>query len=134
VGVIDQLASQCGVGPRIHSCCHLGMVMDFLPGRTLEEADVHCGNFKLLDSIAQQLHFFHRQETPKAAEGEPMLWRTMDKVLQVVETHGLALPSLPLAEVRAEIAAAQDALQKLQPKVVCAHGDLKPSNVIENEG
>ena len=26
------------MGPRVHSCCHLGMVMDFLPGETLEEA------------------------------------------------------------------------------------------------
>ena len=29
------------MGPRVHSCCHLGMVMDFLPGDTLEEARSH---------------------------------------------------------------------------------------------
>jgi len=38
VGAMDQLASRCRVGPKVHSCCHLGMVMDFLPGDILQEA------------------------------------------------------------------------------------------------
>ena len=38
VGAMDVLASRCLVGPKVHSCSQLGMVMDFLPGDTLQEA------------------------------------------------------------------------------------------------
>lgn len=134
VGAIDQLASRCHVGPRVHSCCHLGMVMDFLPGDTLEEAHVHCGDWHLLEQIAMKLFALHRQEVPMAAMGEPMLWRTMDKMLLVVDGDSLpsSLPSLPA--LRQEISAARRALEAMEPKVVCGHGDFKPSNVIQHEG
>lgn len=134
VGAMDQLASRCRVGPKVHSCCHLGMVMDFLPGDILQEADVHCGNWKLLDQIAARLFDYHRQEVPAAAEGEPMLWRTMEKMLLVVDDESLPSTLPPLAELRAEIARAREALEALEPKVVCGHGDFKPSNVLEHQG
>lgn len=134
VGAMDQLASRCRVGPKVHSCCHLGMVMDFLPGDILQEADVHCGNWKLLDQIAARLFDYHRQEVPAAALGEPMLWRTMEKMLLVVDDESLPSSLPPLAELRAEIARAREALEALEPKVVCGHGDFKPSNVLEHQG
>ncbi|CAE7752328.1 unnamed protein product, partial [Symbiodinium sp. CCMP2456] len=81
VGSVDVLAGQCGVGPKVHSCGPAGMVMDYLPGRTLEEADVHSGNQRLLEAIAERLSELHRQPVPKSTKGEPMLWRTMDKML-----------------------------------------------------
>ncbi|CAK9024887.1 Probable ethanolamine kinase (Protein EMBRYO DEFECTIVE 1187) [Durusdinium trenchii] len=110
------------------------MVMDFLPGRTLEEADVHCGNWKLLEQIASRLFEFHRQEIPMAAMGEPMLWRTMEKMLLVVDGQSLPAKVPSLAEIRRELALAREALERFEPKVVCGHGDFKPSNVIAHEG
>mmetsp|Transcript_50997 Transcript_50997/g.95454 ORF Transcript_50997/g.95454 Transcript_50997/m.95454 type:complete len:325 (-) Transcript_50997:147-1121(-) len=136
VGAIDVLAGQCGVGPKVHSCGQNGLVMDYLPGRTLQEADIHAGNQRLLACIAEQLQLLHRQPIPKAAFGEPMLWRTMDKMLLVAEGCPELLPSsIPsLPEIREEVGRAREAVEALSPGLVCGHGDFKPSNVIEYLG
>lgn len=136
VGSVDVLAGQCGVGPKVHSCGPAGMVMDYLPGRTLEEADVHSGNQRLLEAIAERLCELHRQPVPKSTKGEPMLWRTMDKMLLVAESCPEHLPTeIPsLKDIRSEVALARATLEARAPGIVCGHGDLKPSNVLEHRG
>merc|ERR550532_1223921 len=61
-----------------------------------------------------------------------MLWRTMDKMMEVVARKPKLMPTgLPGIEgITAEISAARAALEQHRPKVVLGHGDFKPSNVI----
>ncbi|CAE8581104.1 unnamed protein product [Polarella glacialis] len=136
VGAVDELAGRCGVGPVVHLSNQTGLVMDFLPGRTLEEVDVHRGNLAMLEGVAKMLSKLHSQKVPAACEGEPMLWRTMEKMMLVAKQTPELLPAgIPSMEViDQEIAAAKTALERHRPKIVLGHGDFKPSNVLEHNG
>jgi len=136
IGAADVLASQCGVGPHVLLSNKQGLVMEFLPGRTLEEPDVHCGNFQRVQAIARELEKLHRQPVPSVCSGEPMLWRTTDKMLKAAKLRPDLLPEgIPSMEaIEAEVAAAKAALDKQRTPVVFGHNDFKPSNVIEHDG
>lgn len=136
IGAVELLAGECGIGPNIYLSNLHGLVMQLLPGRTLQEADIHCGKHSLLESIAGSLAKLHKQKVPEVCQGEPMLWRTMDRMLDVAKRRPDLLPrSLPpLDAIQLEIAEARAALEKFHPVIVCGHGDFKPSNVIEHNG
>lgn len=137
IGVVDLCASAHRIGPRVMHSSTSGLVMEHLPGRTLEEADIQRnGNEQLLEGVAEALAQFHRLPVPEACKGEPMLWRTITKMLAVIQRRPELLPpQMPdLEAIVIEIEAARAALDKHALPVVLGHGDFKPSNVIEHEG
>jgi len=134
VGAVDAFAGERGAGPKVFHLSSRGLVMERREGRTLEEADMHCGDFKLLDLVAKSLASFHALPSPAACEGEPMLWRTIDKMMEVVAQRPELMPAgMPsISDVNAAIREARAALEDWRPKVVLGHGDFKPSNVIRH--
>lgn len=135
VGVVDVAAGEAGIGPRVLFSSAQGLVMERLGGRTLEEKDMHKGDFSLLEEVADILAKLHRLPVPAACAGEPMLWRTVDKMLEVAGRRPELWPEkMPSIEVvRAEIAAAQKALERHAPQISLCHGDFKPSNIIKQQ-
>mmetsp|Transcript_26051 Transcript_26051/g.81787 ORF Transcript_26051/g.81787 Transcript_26051/m.81787 type:complete len:236 (+) Transcript_26051:1-708(+) len=111
--------------------------MERLEGRTLEEADMHRGDLPLLGAVAQALARLHQLPPPKVSEGGPMLWRTVDKMLEVAAQRPDLWPAegMPgLGPVLVEVMRAKQTLVAHQAKVVLGHGDFKPSNVIFHAG
>lgn len=110
--------------------------MERLEGRTLEEPDMHRGDLGLLESVARALAAVHRLPSPAACDGEPMLWRTVDKMMGVVARKPELIPEgMPgLEAIREKIHDAKRLLQGHEPKVVFGHNDFKPSNVMLTEG
>lgn len=133
IGVADVAAGEAGIGPHVFFSSAQGLVMQRLEGRTLEEKDMHKGDFMLLEEVAVALANLHRLPVPEACAGEPMLWRTVDKMLEVAgrkpELWPTQLPSLEV--VKAKIAATRKAFECHSPKITMCHGDFKPSNVIK---
>lgn len=136
VGAVDVYAGEVGVGPRVLHASERGLVMERLPGETLEEKDIHKGDYELLGKVAKLLARMHRLPVPPACTGEPMLWRTVDKMMDVVAQKPELLPAgLPgVPALRGEVAAARAALERHQPRIVLGHNDFKPSNVITDGG
>jgi len=137
VGSVDVLAGEAGLGPRVLYSGPSGMVMERAPGRTLEEPDFHCNDAPLLASVARALAGLHNLPVPKACEGEPMLWRTVDKMMEVAAQRPDLWPSegMPgLGPVLVEIMRAKQAPTVQASKVVLGHGDFKPSNIMLHEG
>lgn len=134
VGAVDAFAGERGAGPRVFLASSRGLVMERQAGRTLEEADMHSGDFKLLDLVAKSLASFHLLPAPAVCEGEPMLWRTIDKMMQVVAQRPELMPkSMPdIDAIASAIRDARAALDSSSPKIVLGHGDFKPSNVIRH--
>jgi thiamine kinase-like enzyme len=136
IGLVDLAAGKAGIGPRVHHSSDRGLITEFVPGRTLQEADMHKGDVPLLRAVAETLATLHQMPVPLACEGEPMLWRTIDKMMRVVARRPDLLPpeGLPsLENIFAEISVAKAALRVHKPTVVLGHGDFKPSNVIADD-
>jgi len=136
VGALDVLAGRTGIGPRVLYSGHQGVVMERLPGRTLEEADMHCNNKPLLEAVAQALAAVHQLPLPAICDGEPMLWRTVDKMIEALACRPELMPNgMPgLGPLLVEVRTAKAALAKHGPQLVSGHGDFKPSNVMEHDG
>jgi len=132
IGVVDILAGEKAVGPRVLFSSSQGLVMERVEGRTLEEADMHKADFRLLDMVAQALATLHQLSVPKVCDGLPMVWRTMDKMLEVAKRRPELWPEdMPaLEEVCSEVATSRQMLDRKALPVVLCHGDFKPSNVI----
>mmetsp|Transcript_12431 Transcript_12431/g.27651 ORF Transcript_12431/g.27651 Transcript_12431/m.27651 type:complete len:321 (+) Transcript_12431:98-1060(+) len=132
LGAVDRLAWQVEIGPAVmHASCS-GLVTELLPGRILEEQDMHSENWPLLKSAAVAVATLHQQRAPKECEGSPMLWRTIDRMMEGAAKSPELLPTgVPSIDVMlAEIADAKARLDELLPVVVLGHGDLKPSNMM----
>lgn len=137
IGSVDELAGEVGIGPRVIYSSPRGLVMERVDGRTLEEPDMHRSDAPLLSSVARALADLHRQTAPKVSEGEPMLWRTVDKMMEVAATRPELWPEegMPgLGPVLVEIMRAKQAPVLKRSKVVLGHGDFKPSNVMLDKG
>lgn len=95
---------------------------------------MHCGDFELLDLVAKSLASFHSLPVPAVCEGEPMLWRTIDKMMEVVAQKPELMPEgMPSIDaINAEIRQTRAVLETFNPKIVLGHGDFKPSNVIRD--
>merc|ERR1719382_1823056 len=65
-----------------------------------------------------------------------MLWRTIDKMMEVIARKPESIPEgMPSIEaILSEISAARHALELKDTKLVLAHGDFKPSNVMRDGG
>jgi len=136
VGALDALAGRTGIGPKVLYSGHQGVVMERLPGRTLEEADMHRNDRHLLEAVAQALASLHQLELPPICHGEPMLWRTVDKMLEALACRPDLMPDgVPsLGALLVEVRSAKAELAKHDLGLVSGHGDFKPSNVMEHEG
>jgi len=135
IGVVDEHAGRFGCGPRVFYSGVSGLVEERIPGRTLQEIDMHKGDFKLLSQVAKVLSDFHQLPIPAACEGEPMLWRTINKMMRVVQRRPDLMPhGMPSIDtILAEVDAARCALERHSPAIVLGHGDCKPSNVIASD-
>jgi thiamine kinase-like enzyme len=135
IGSVDVHSGENGVGPRVLYSSSQGLVMERLDGRTLEEEDMHKDDCGLLDIVAKALGKLHSLPVPKVCEGCPMLWRTIDRMMEVAsrkpELWPVEMPNIEV--VLEEVKKTKDVLNDLQPHVVLCHGDMKPSNVIYNE-
>lgn len=135
IGSVDVHCGKHNVGPQVLYSSPQGLVMERLEGRTLEEADMHKDDFALVESVAKVLAQLHQLPVPAVCEGEPMLWRTVDKMVEAAgrkpELWPKGMPSLHCIEQ--EIAKARTAVQKSSYPIVLCHGDFKPSNVILNK-
>merc|ERR1711988_1590704 len=110
-----------------------GLVMDRLPGRTLAEADLHKGDARLLGAVADLLARCHELPTPQPfREGVPLLWREIDKMMDVVARRPELIPKdMPDIEgITAEINVMKVALDKHKPRVTFCHGSMNPRNVL----
>jgi 3-dehydroquinate synthase/2-deoxy-scyllo-inosose synthase len=132
IGSVDVHSGENGVGPHILYSSPQGLVMERIDGRTLEEKDMHKNDFALLGNVAMAVAKLHQLPVPDVCKGPPMLWRTIDKMLEAAgrkpELWPQEMPSIDV--VLEEVENARAALKKFSPSVVLCHGDLKPSNVI----
>lgn len=133
-GAVDVYAGEIGLGPRVLYSSKQGLVMEHCPGNTLEEADMHKGDYELLDLVARALAALHQSPVPERCAGEPMLWRTIEKMMVVVAgAPQLLPPGMPsIEQLNVEIRAVRSTVEQHQPRLVLGHGDFKPSNVIRH--
>merc|ERR1712050_705167 len=135
IGQADMHAGRFGIGPKVYYAGKAGLVMDRLSGRTLSEADVHKGDFRLLDSIADLLARCHQLPSPPLfREGVPLVWRQIDKMMDIAARRPELIPKeLPdIDTIASEINAVREALEKHRPKVTFCHGSMNPHNVMMN--
>lgn len=134
IGAVDVVVGEHGVGPRVLYSSPQGLVEERLEGRTLTEEDMHKEDLPLLDSVAKALAKLHQLKVPEVCEGPPILWRTIDKMMEAAARKPELWPEgMPSMEVLLEeIQTARSKLEKRSPKIVLCHGDFKPSNVILN--
>jgi len=134
IGSVDVHAGKHGVGPPVLYSSPQGLVMERLEGRTLEEVDMHKDDFVLLEDVAEVLAKLHQLPVPAVCEGEPMLWRTIDRMVDAAarkpELWPEGMPSLDV--LTEEVRKARIAVEKRNYPTVLCHGDFKPSNVILN--
>jgi ethanolamine kinase len=133
-GVIDELANVAGLGPAVRSKTGEGIAHVFLPGRILEEKDMHTKQV-VGTAAAKLVAAFHSLQVPHAFNtNEPLLWKWLDRMLEAIERSDNAdvLPDeANLQALRNEVRRVSAAVQgRVGTTIVLAHGDLKPSNVI----
>jgi 3-dehydroquinate synthase/2-deoxy-scyllo-inosose synthase len=135
IGSVDVHCGMHGVGPTLHYSSPQGLVMERIEGRTLTETDMHKGDTDLLEKVAGVLAKLHQLKSPPAFEPEPMLWRTMDRMLDAASRKPeLWAPGVPSMDViLKEVREAKSAVENLDLPVVLCHGDFKPSNVIQTK-
>jgi len=134
IGSVDVQAGIHGVGPKVMYSSPQGLVMELLEGRTLEEKDMHKGDMNLVANVAKALARLHQLPVPEVCKGEPMLWRTIDKMVDVAARKPELWPEeMPGVDILSqEILKARAAVEKRSCPVVLCHGDFKPSNVVIN--
>jgi len=132
IGSVDVHCGNHGVGPHVLFSSPQGLVMKRLDGRTLEEADMHKDDFELLGDVASLLAKLHQLPVPAVCEGEPMLWRTVDRMVEAAARRPELWPEgMPgLDAISQEVSQARAAVEKSNYPIVLCHGDFKPSNVV----
>jgi 3-dehydroquinate synthase/2-deoxy-scyllo-inosose synthase len=135
IGSVDVHSGENDVGPRVLYSSPQGLVIARVNGRTLEETHIHDDNFSLLGDVATAVAKLHELPVPDVCKGAPMLFRTIDKMLEAAARKPELWPQeMPgIAEVLEEVEKARVALESRTPSVGLCHGDLKPSNVILDE-
>ncbi len=131
-GVIDVMASESGLGPAVRWNTNEGVAHDFVPGRILEEQDMHTRR-DIGEACARLIAKFHSLETPPEFNGDgTLIWKWLERMLNEIESseNKTVLP-IDVSELRAEVNRVSTVIRDEENAcVVLAHGDLKPSNVI----
>merc|ERR1712217_595561 len=132
IGCVDRLAGERGVGPRVLFSNPQGLVMERVQGRTLEECDLHRTDAHLLGMVAQAIASLHKLPVPEVCGSTPIVWRTMDKMIEVAKRRPELWPQeMPSPEtVCGEVADSRRMLDGADFPVMLCHGDFKPSSVI----
>lgn len=133
-GVIDELASLAELGPAVRSNTGEGIAHVFLPGRILEEKDMHTIQGVGIAAAKLVAAFHSLPVPPEFNTNEPLLWKWLDRMLEAIERSDNAdvLPDeANLQALRHEVRRVSAAVQgRVGTTIVLAHGDLKPSNVL----
>ena len=131
-GVIDVMVSESGLGPAVRRNTDEGIAHNFVPGRILEEQDMHTRR-DVGKACAKLVAKLHSLETPPEFDGDgPLLWKWLERMLNEIESSETkdVLP-VDVSELRAEVKRVSTIIREEENAcVVLAHGDLKPSNVI----
>eukprot|EP00854_Cymbomonas_tetramitiformis_P013159 gene13159-15538_t len=154
-GAVDVAVAEVGLGPAVQMSTsegeHLrrakaqkiweltlklstaGIVHSYQLGQVLSEEEIHGTDVALVQNIAAMLAQFHALPFPAAFRtAEPLIWSWFDKMLGAIEHGCNDLPDfVTMDELRQEIAAMRAAYSSAEAKVVLAHGDFKPSNVLQ---
>ena len=106
----------------------------FLPGRILEEKDMHTIQGVGIAAAKLVAAFHSLPVPPEFNTNEPLLWKWLDRMLEAIERSDNAdvLPDeANLQALRHEVRRVSAAVQgRVGTTIVLAHGDLKPSNVL----
>ena len=133
-GVIDESASLAELGPAVRSNTGEGIAHVFLPGRILEEKDMHTIQGVGIAAAKLVAAFHSLPVPPEFNTNEPLLWKWLDRMLEAIERSDNAdvLPDeANLQALRHEVRRVSAAVQgRVGTTIVLAHGDLKPSNVL----
>ena len=131
-GMIDVMVSESGLGPAVRRNTDEGIAHNFVPGRILEEQDMHTRR-DVGKACAKLVAKLHSLETPPEFAGDgPLLWKWLERMLNEIESSETkdVLP-VDVSELRAEVKRVSTIIREEENAcVVLAHGDLKPSNVI----
>ena len=131
-GVIDVMVSESGLGPAVRRNTDEGIAHNFVPGRILEEQDMHTRR-DVGKACAKLVAKLHSLETPPEFDGDgPLLWKWLERMLNEIDSSETkdVLP-VDVSELRAEVKRVSTIIREEENAcVVLAHGDLKPSNVI----
>ena len=135
-GAVDKIASVFGLGPTVWSSTHEGIAHSFVPGRVLEEVDMHTRS-DVGVAAARLVARFHSLQVPREfdAERQPLLWKWFDRMLDEIgasDDVGVLPDSVNLDVLRAEVKEMRESITSAGEMftVVLAHGDLKPANVM----
>lgn len=143
-GFADESAGADGLGPRLLYRDEDGLVIEFVPGDTLTEADMHSpeatGVGGLIEKAAERVAALHSAQRPTPAAESPDspvdLWLFIDRMLEHVEGGSAlerqrALPrGFSLSQLKAEATRLRRLYESLELPLVIGHGDLKPSNLM----
>lgn len=132
-GAVDVAVAEVGLGPAVLMSTSEGIVHSYQLGEVLSEEDIHGTDVALVQNIATMLSHFHALPFPAVfANAEPLIWSWFDKMLEAIDHGCNDLPDfVTMDELRQEIAAMRAAYSCAEAKVVLAHGDFKPSNVLQ---
>lgn len=123
LGVVDRMASERGLGPDVVLSHRNFTITTFVEGRTLEESDIHKGGASeaLCRKLGVLVGKFHEIE----GKGNRLL-RSLEIMADGVGGERGAMWRKEISEVRALMVG-------MRSGVMC-HGDLKPSNVMQEGG
>jgi len=148
-GIVDRLASAKGLGPKVVFESEIGIIHEFIPGRTAEDADLYISSNRSLSEVAKKISRLHSSDIPAVFyhPEEALIWSFLDSMLREIRTLEAAEKDtekngessifphfMEYARLEEEIGFCKKVLTKHQLPVVLAHGDLKPANVMIYEG
>jgi thiamine kinase-like enzyme len=150
----DKLAGSKGLAPAILYDSLEGSIHVNIAGRTLTERDIAGASGALQDKVASILASLHSipldtVETEAAASGvavpakyksQAMVWTSIDVMLDMIEPADKSPVPIPnertwdIDIVRKMCEAEREAIDKLGYPLALCHGDMKPSNLIQEDG
>lgn len=124
----DEEAGLAAIGPRVYGRSADALLTEFVNGATLTAHDLTENKWALaMERVAPKLAALHRIGAWEPGT-VPVVWQGMWALLDLSENG-------PMGDLRTEVARALRLVEhELGPPDVCAHGDLKASNMVLAEG